>query len=679
MKPALLTLLLVVSFGIARSQLVPHYIPQAPGDTMALGFYSYTPPDYNNNPANKFPVIIALSGAGEKGNGTTDLDKVFTSGIGYLLKTKKATMQFSYPNGVHGSFVVLLPQLDPKYLNWAPGYVGRMISWAKANLNIDPDRIFITGYSLGGGGTWIYPASGKDSAMRIAGIVPVSASGLPAANAFDSCNIGKGGTAVWAIHTSDDNQIPTTTTSKIVNGVNACLPAPITPIQTWYPIGNHQIYDLKIFPDTANQYAYPNIYQWMLGVNRKNVGTANQAPIANVGATDTTVVVTTSYHYRKTITGVLSTDPNDVIIKYLWSWVSGDKTKIYPFNSPVYYLPVDFNNTSWPRNDLDYRNMTWPDQNFEFTALGTYVFNLTVTDMFGATSSVNKTVRLTNNSVNTAPYVSLGNNVTLTATASDTSVNISATVFDWETANLSAFSLTPDGANPTTVKNDVPGWYQTKLHPFITPGVYKFTLTATDGQGLSNSSTITITKQAPLPVTYLYFNGANNDGKNILKWATSKELNNDHFDVLKSDDGVNFSTVVTIPPSTAATETKEYTFTDISPFPGNNYYRLAQYDIDGTKKLSEIINIRNAGNTVIATYPNPIKDQLYFTLKSSEIKGVVKARVLDASGKVVKQMNFEKSTSVSNQSIQLPGLQSGIYILELSQDNGWQSVHRFVK
>ncbi|MDH7462291.1 T9SS type A sorting domain-containing protein [Chitinophagaceae bacterium 26-R-25] len=678
MKPALLTLLLVVSFGISRSQLAPHYMPQQPGDTLpGVGFYTYLPPDYNTNPANKFPVIIALSGNGEKGNGTTDLDKVFTSGIGFLVKTKKATMKFSYANGVHGSFVVLLPQLDSKYPNWVPAYVGRVIAWAKLNLNIDPNRIFLTGYSLGGGGTWMYPAAGVDSAMRIAGIVPVSASGLAPFLGESACNIASGGTAIWAIHTRDDNQIPDSISRKIIDSIKHC--GPISPVVLDSPIGNHQIYDLKIFPDTANQFEYPNIYQWMLGVNRQNVGTANQPPVANGGATDSTVNVSTSYHYRQTISGVLSTDPNDVIVKYVWSWVAGDSLKIFPFNSPVYYLPVKFYDSTWPRLDLDYRNMTWPEQNFEFTALGNYTFKLTVTDMFGAVSSVNKTIRLTNNGVNTAPYVSIGNNITLSATASDTSANINATVFDWETASLTNFSLTPAGTNPATVKNDVPGWFQTKLHPFTTPGVYKFTLTATDGQGLSNSSTITVTKQAPLPVTYLYFNGANNDGKNILKWATSKELNNDHFDVLKSDDGANFSPVVTIPASTAATETKEYSFTDINPFPGSNYYRLAQYDIDGTKKLSDIINIRNAGNTVIATYPNPIKDQLYFTVKGSDIKGLVKARVLDASGKVVKQMNFEKNTSVSNQTIQLPGLQSGIYILELSQDNGWQSVHRFVK
>ncbi|MDI3322287.1 PKD domain-containing protein [Pinibacter soli] len=677
MKSALFTLVLIVTFSVAHSQLVSHYIPKTadPKDvTPGIGFYSYTPPDYNTNPSTKFPLIIALGGNGEKGNGTTQLGNVLISGIGYQINTNHATMQFSYPNGVHGSFVVLLPQLDLGYLDWVPNYVGKMVAWAKGNLNIDPNRIFVTGYSLGGGGAIIYASQNVDSARNLAGIIPISGSGIPPyMEPLDTCNIGAGRTAVWAIHTSDDDQIPTSVTRNIVNGINTCSPLPLDPVVGYYPIGNHQIYDQKIYPDTANKYLYPNVYQWMLGVNRQNTYQNNLPPVANVGSTDTTVVVNSGMRFfPKTITGVLSTDPNDLVTSYKWQIISDNRDNVWPLNG---YQKVDTFTTQ--RMDLDYRNWTWPWQDLEFHALGTYVFRLTVTDMFGATSFVDKNIHITDNGVNVAPYISLPANINIPANApGNTVINVAATVFDWEGLDHYSFTQISGPATATIAQNN---WYQSDLTGFTAPGSYVFEVTAFDAGGLSSKASITITKIQPLPVTYLYFNGTNSDGKNILKWATSKELNNDHFDVLKSDDGIDFSPVVTIPASTAATETRQYSFTDINPFPGNNYYRLAQYDIDGTKKLSDIINIRNAGNTAIATYPNPIKDQLYFTVKSSDIKGIVKARVLDASGKVVKQMSFDKTGSISNQSIQLPGLQPGIYVLELSQDNGWQSVHRFVK
>jgi predicted peptidase len=129
-------------------------------------------------------------------------------------------MRFNYPtSGVKGSFLVLLPQLSSSYGDWQPFYVEEMIKWAKANLNVDTARIFITGYSLGGGGTWVYPASSVAAAQQIAGVIPVSGTGLSQGSA---CNIAQGGTAVWAIHTTDDDQVSVYSTIGVVNSILAC-------------------------------------------------------------------------------------------------------------------------------------------------------------------------------------------------------------------------------------------------------------------------------------------------------------------------------------------------------------------------------------------------------------------------------------------------------------------------
>ena len=59
------------------------------------------------------------------------------------------------------SFVVMSPQLSKKYSAWQPFYTDEMIKYAKANLNIDPNRIFVTGLSMGGGGTWNFASSSQ--------------------------------------------------------------------------------------------------------------------------------------------------------------------------------------------------------------------------------------------------------------------------------------------------------------------------------------------------------------------------------------------------------------------------------------------------------------------------------------------------------------------------------------
>ena len=466
----LIALMTAYSFFAVAQTLTPHNIASAGHSN--IGFYDFKPADYNTNPSTKFPLIIPLHGNGEKGNGTTQLDAVFTSGIGYLVK-HGASMRFNYPtNGVKGSFLVLLPQLDPAYGDWQPFYIDEMIKWAKGNLNVDTNRIFITGYSLGGGGTWVYPASSVLAASQVTAVIPVSGTGLSQGSA---CNIAAGGTAVWAIHTTDDDQVSVYNTMGVVNGILGCNPK--NPVFGWYPVGNHQIYDQKIYPDTTNRYSYPTVYQYMLGMNKKNTKANNQAPVANVGATDTTVVVNSSMmFYQKRITAEFSTDPNDVIFHYNWQITSNNLSKVWPFGG---YQPID-TSTAWPAHDLDYKNFSWPWQDLEFHALGDYTFKLTVTDTYGAISTQTKTIHITNNGQNTAPVVNLGPDLTL-ASGVTTASFIGTKVFDWEAQTMS-YKVTQE-AGPVTATLSANNWYQFNVSGMTAPGTYTFKVAATDAGG----------------------------------------------------------------------------------------------------------------------------------------------------------------------------------------------------
>jgi hypothetical protein len=465
----LIVLMTAYSFFAAAQTLTPHNITSAGHPN--IGFYDFKPSDYTTNTSQKLPLIIALHGNGEKGDGTTQLDLVFTSGIGYQVKNG-ASMRFNYPNGVKGSFLVLLPQLSSTYGDWQPFYIDEMIKWAKGNLNVDTNRVYITGYSLGGGGTWVYPASSVLAASQVTALIPVSGTGLSQGNA---CNIAQGGTAVWAIHTTDDNQVSVYSTMGVVNSVLGC--GPKNPVFGWYPVGNHQIYDGKIYPDTANRYSYPTIYQYMLGMNKKNTPQTNQAPVANVGATDTTVVVNSSMmFYQKRITAELSTDPNDVIFHYNWQITSNNLSKVWPFGG---YQQVD-TSTAWPAHDLDYKNWSWPWQDLEFHALGDYTFKLTVTDTYGATSTQTKTIHITNNGQNTAPVINLGPDQTL-APGVTTASFMGTQVFDWEQQTMS-YKVTQE-AGPVTATLSANNWYQFNASGLTAPGTYTFKVAATDAGG----------------------------------------------------------------------------------------------------------------------------------------------------------------------------------------------------
>lgn len=104
-----------------------------------------------------------------------------------------------------------------------------------------------------------------------------------------------------------------------------------------------------------------------------------------------------------------------------------------------------------------------------------------------------------------------------------------------------------------------------------------------------------ITCSSVLPIELLYFSGAQKSCKqNILSWATATETNNDHFEIERSLDAINFETIKKILGATNSLETKQYTYIDFNPELGINYYRLKQVDINGEFTYAPIIDIDNS-------------------------------------------------------------------------------------
>ncbi|MBX2910150.1 MAG: T9SS type A sorting domain-containing protein [Chitinophagales bacterium] len=94
-----------------------------------------------------------------------------------------------------------------------------------------------------------------------------------------------------------------------------------------------------------------------------------------------------------------------------------------------------------------------------------------------------------------------------------------------------------------------------------------------------------------------------------VDWATATELNNDKFEVLRSEDGVNFVKVGEVKGNGTTTDAHSYAFNDKNVLPNVvYYYRLNQVDLDGTASLTYIVSaaITGSDNIVISEFiPNP--------------------------------------------------------------------------
>ncbi len=143
--------------------------------------------------------------------------------------------------------------------------------------------------------------------------------------------------------------------------------------------------------------------------------------------------------------------------------------------------------------------------------------------------------------------------------------------------------------------------------------------TTTDGtitvNNISNFSPFTlasVTAQNPLPVELISFTGEFNNSQVDLTWQTVSEINNDYFDIQRSQDGINFETIGKIKGAGNSNITIDYNYTDFNPYSGISYYRLKQVDFDGRYEYSNIVKVNYKTNTTndnnkpeLSVFPNP--------------------------------------------------------------------------
>ncbi len=302
----LLNVLLVITPFILTAQRTAKTVDGPKG---TIGFYQYLPPDYTSE-GEKKPLIIFLHGIGEKGTGSEkDLEKINCCGIPKYINLGH-TMQFTWNDKTEG-FVVLYPQLYSRYGTWENYYIDAMIKYAYANLNIDTNRIFLTGLSLGGGGTWVYSSSSLTNAKKFAGIAPV----VSPCFMGNGCNIAKADLPIYAIHALDDDKASYTCTTNAIKSIVDCGTHAI-PNLIMFEKGGHYVWVKRAY-DTAYNYFNPNIYEWMLAQNR--LLKPNIKPIARAG-NDTTI---SSTHGTAIFDGSASTDADGKVVRHVWQKIEG--------------------------------------------------------------------------------------------------------------------------------------------------------------------------------------------------------------------------------------------------------------------------------------------------------------------------------------------------------------------
>jgi predicted peptidase len=222
---------------------------------VTIRYLLFAPKDYKAD-GEKWPLLLFLHGLGECSN--DDLDLVKIHGPAKIVEGRPdfpfilVTPRCPPPPGIDPKNPMKLRSPDVRPIvrdAWKADELIQLIDYAIKSLNVDPDRVYVTGLSMGGYGTWRLAAKYPD---RFAAAIPICGGGDPA-----TMTAGLSKVPIWAFHGAKDPTVPLTESRRMVYHLR----------QAGSEIR------LTVYPDVAHNsweetYNNPEVYEWLLAHRR---------------------------------------------------------------------------------------------------------------------------------------------------------------------------------------------------------------------------------------------------------------------------------------------------------------------------------------------------------------------------------------------------------------------------
>lgn len=214
-----------------------------------MRYLVWLPDGYGEDRDRRYPLIYFLHGSGDD-----DYDSTFVAAFGLpaMLVLEEQPENFE--------FVVIAPQAEPGttwYSEGQPEVVDALLQEMLDTYLVDPDRVYLTGLSMGGFGSWHIATRFP---QRYAAMASLSGSGYQTANpppADFACRLGD--VPVWAIHGEQDSI--------------ADYDVVRSQVETWEEMCNREV-KFTTHPDLGHFSAYevtyrdPDLYDWFLAHSR---------------------------------------------------------------------------------------------------------------------------------------------------------------------------------------------------------------------------------------------------------------------------------------------------------------------------------------------------------------------------------------------------------------------------
>jgi hypothetical protein len=313
---------------------------------------TWLPPSYAANPTKKYPLIVFLHGTGEAGTGVAGLNTLIGAALPQRIAGGFNPSAVNPLDGQTYEFIVVSPQAA----SWSYNYdaIKYILPDVLSRYHVDLNRIYLTGLSAGGDGSWTVLGSGDANFIKqFSAVATASSAGVDGVNGLDAntvlSNLGQAsktyGIATWAVAGDQDGL--TGNSQSYINNVNAPSPAIKGKYTDIAVIGHsawNQMYDpawrsdvnyygtncaaAPMMPNGSNGHGLGtgktpdslNVYEWFLLYTKGTTATPPPAaPVASAGTTQTITLPTNSVNLD-------GTGSTGTITSYAWTRVSGPST-----------------------------------------------------------------------------------------------------------------------------------------------------------------------------------------------------------------------------------------------------------------------------------------------------------------------------------------------------------------
>lgn len=188
-----------------------------------------------------------------------------------------------------------------------------------------------------------------------------------------------------------------------------------------------------------------------------------------------------------------------------------------------------------------------------------------------------------------------------------------------------------------------------------------------------------ISGQATLPVKWNYFYVNLSDNSPVLSWSSEQDPGTT-FEIERSYDGNNFTTITTIAAVTGTT-TYQYEDKQVNTQSTVVYYRIKAIELSGAQKLSEtkVIRFSNKQGVSIQTAPNPFTSQFSINYQSAE-KGMLIIKVFSMTGQLQITKNAPVSKGFNSIAVtEVASVARGIYMVQIISGNTLIASEKIVK